>query len=112
MAREEWVRVESQDELRVGSYKIKPCDICFQAKVFFLTRLATIRDGVNKCPACRIRGYMSIGHDCTHPGQHPRALCLHKAIAEGRLYRLADLDEDDEETVDLGELELDELLVD
>ena len=86
-----WVRVESEDELRVGmAVQSRPCGWCQRTETFFLT---TEESPSGKLVCDPHGGYMEPSSRAfTHAGScraTKRILHLGNAILEGRLYRLA-----------------------
>lgn len=95
MAKDEWVRVKSEDELRVGmTVEIRPCALCLERERFVLLS----RDSdVTCCTYCATgcRGWHAAGRLC----DAHRPFCLISCIPRGTLYRLADSDTIDDTEV-------------
>ena len=83
--RDEWVRVESEDELRPGmAVQVRPCRWCRKTHVRILLRFD--------------KGLWVLPHRSCGPYYTVRA-GYYFAIREGRLYRLRDLPAEDTTTV-------------
>lgn len=96
--RDEWVRVESEDELRPGmAVQLRPCMFCGNAETFFLTRqvpaFPAVREDGSWSPDIG-KQFLLVGGRC-HPGPSQ----FTRAIRERRLYRLRDLPAEETTTV-------------
>jgi len=95
---EELVRVQSESELRPGmTVVLNPCRICRRQHA--VVCLSPLPHGVCDTPGCRAtRVWRSAGECHSGPGFVPGLKCRWLAVAEGRLYRLRDLDDSQETT--------------
>lgn len=104
MAKDEWVRVRSEDELRAGmTVELRPCSWCGKRERFMLFRVTGRFAALSATGECFKARIFSVPSTCEREGYRRDETGFFVSIREGRLYRLADLDTTDD--AEVSELE-------